>query len=69
MQNITVKYKTYSCERKARKEADRPSAPWHHFIITTTTKMFFVFPFVFKLGFDSKALIFTRKQNPEGFLS
>ena len=51
---------------------NRPFARWRHF--TTTTRILFVFRFIFKFGNPSevwitKALISTRKQNPEGFWS
>ena len=50
----------------------RPFARWRHF--TATTRILFVFPFIFKFCNPSevwitKALICTRKQNPEGFWS
>ena len=51
---------------------NRPFARWRYF--TTTTRILFVFPFIFKFGNPSevqmaKALIWTRKQNPERFWS
>ena len=50
----------------------RPFARWRHF--TTTTRILFFFPLIFKFCNPSevwitKALISTRKQNPEGFWS
>ena len=50
----------------------RHLSAWRHF--TSTTRMLFVFPFIFKFGNPSevkktKALICRRKQNPEGFWS
>ena len=48
----------------------RPFGRWRHFTTTTTTKIHFVFSLIFKFGnpgevLIAKALICTRKQNPE----
>ena len=54
------------------KRLNRPFARWRHF--TTTIRILFIFPFIFKFCNPSevwitKALICTRKQNHEGFWS
>ena len=59
-------------ERSNGEEINAPFARWRHF--TTTTRILYVFPFIFKFGnpsevYKTKALICTRKQNPEGFVS
>ena len=58
--------------RKKEEEINAPFARCRHF--TTTTRILYVFPFIFKFGnpsevYKTKAHICTRKQNPEGFVS
>ena len=62
-----VKLKSTKSMYSRKQIANRPFARWRHF--TTTTRILFVFPFIFKFFNPSevwitKALISTRKQNP-----